>query len=261
MQKIPYDIIAFLLVTTILVLLLVGFLLTIFYLYRKKQLAYAQSLDALTLEHERNLLSTQLEIQEQTCQTIAREIHDNIGLSLTLAKLNLNTLDWNDKEKSICKIDSSIDLLSQSINGLSDISKSLNADVIIQHGLIKAIEDEIKQISQLGLITLEYALTGDPVYMLAQREVVIFRVIQEAFNNILKHSNANEAELYIHYDIDMLFITISDNGTGFERKINPEKRHAGLKNMETRVRMLQGTMDIETALWQGTSLSFKIPLE
>ena len=75
-------------------------------------------------------MATQLEIQEDTFQHISREIHDNINLSLTLAKLNLNTLNWSEKEKAISQVNSSIDLISQSIANLSDISKSLNSDII-----------------------------------------------------------------------------------------------------------------------------------
>jgi signal transduction histidine kinase len=261
MQKAPHDIIAFLLITILLVLLLAGFLITILYLYRKKQLAYIKSLDSLNLEHERNLLAMQLEIQEQTFQSISREIHDNISLSLTLAKLHLNTLDWNDAKKLSEKIGSSIELLSQSIKDLSDISKSLNADIIIQHGLIKAIEDELRQIRQIGLFTIEYKLTGNPVYMNANREVIVFRIIQEAFNNILKHSQATHSELCAHYNTKALYIRISDNGVGFDKKkIITGERHAGLKNMETRIKMLQGTMEITSFNWRGTILSFTIPL-
>ena len=80
------------------------------------------------------MLNTQLEIQEQTLGHIAREIHDNISLSLTLAKLQLNTFNWNDKALSSDKLNSSIELLTKSIVELSDLSKGMNADIIIQQG-------------------------------------------------------------------------------------------------------------------------------
>ncbi|MBK8310211.1 MAG: hypothetical protein IPL04_04235 [Chitinophagaceae bacterium] len=111
------------------------------------------------------MLNTQLEIQEQTFQHISREIHDNISLSLTLAKLQLNTLNWEDKETMQEKVESSVVLLSRSICDLSDISKSLNANIITEHGLLKAIDEEVTQLKQAQLFTVEYTCTGNPVFM------------------------------------------------------------------------------------------------
>src|SRR5437868_8710337 len=94
MQKATHSITLFLIIVSILILLLTGFVLAILILYRKNQIAYSKMLEQIKLEHEQNLLSTQIEIQENTFQQISREIHDNINLELTLAKLILNTLDW-----------------------------------------------------------------------------------------------------------------------------------------------------------------------
>ncbi|TMI86028.1 MAG: hypothetical protein E6H06_21375, partial [Bacteroidetes bacterium] len=123
MQKAHYDIVLFLLVSTFLILLMAGFIVTILYLYRKKQLAYFKTIEELKFDYEKNLLHTQLEMQEQTLEHIAREIHDNISLSLTLAKLNLNTLDWNQPSRYRNQIDTSLQQISKAITDLSDISK------------------------------------------------------------------------------------------------------------------------------------------
>jgi len=215
----------------------------------------------IQLDHEKTLMTAQLEIQEQTFQHISREIHDNITLSLTLAKLHLHTLDWNDKNASDEKVDTSINLLTNSIAQLSDISKSLNADIIIQHGLIKAIEDELQRIRQVGLFTLDYELTGTPVYMDNQKELIIFRIVQESFNNIIKHAEADNAKLVLHYTTVKLMATISDDGMGFDTGLSGVNRQAGLKNMETRIKVLKGEMNISSRPGKGTVLSFNIPFE
>ena len=100
MQSGKNDIIIFLLVTTVIILLLTGLIISLIYMYQKKQLTYQQNLEKLKLDHEKNLMAAQLEIQEETFQHISREIHDNINLSLTLAKLHLNTLNWQEKERT-----------------------------------------------------------------------------------------------------------------------------------------------------------------
>jgi two-component system, NarL family, sensor kinase len=247
-------------ITTIL-LLLVCFIISMLFIYQKKQITYSSTLEEVKSTFEKILLSTKLEIQEETFQNISREIHDNISLSLTLAKLHLNTLDWTDKLRSEEKINSSIQLLSKSIYDLSDISKGLDADIIIQQGITKALEYEVQRILQTGFFSISYTLTGNLVYMDAQKELIIFRIVQEAFNNIIKHAQASHAELSIHYNTEKLFITINDNGNGFHLGMVAGNRHAGLRNMETRAKMLQGTMKINSLPGKGTSLSFTIPLE
>ena len=146
MQKNSYDIVIFLAIVTLIILSMVAFIVFIMVNYRKKQQIFQQSIEKLKLDNEKALLNTELEIQEQTFQHISREIHDNIGLLLTLAKLNLNTLEWGNDQNTKEKLESTIELLTSSIAQLSDISKSLNADIIKRHGLLEAIDEEMKRI-------------------------------------------------------------------------------------------------------------------
>lgn len=251
----------FLIGTTFLTILLSGFILYMVFNYRNRQMTFHQSLKKAQNDYEKNLIQTQLEIQEQTFQHISREIHDNINLSLTLAKLQLNTFDWNDKEKSGTKLQSSISLLGNSISQLSDISKSLNSDIIIQHGLLQALEEEIQRIRQVELFQIEFTVKGNTVFMDSNKELIIFRIIQEAFNNIIKHAKASKVEVQLDYTPDQLQILISDNGRGFTPDRNKNRGNAGLKNMETRVKILNGEMQVFSSAESGTNLIFIIPYE
>ncbi len=261
MQENTYDITVLLLATTFLIMLMAIFILIILFLHRRKQLAYQEKLKEIEVNYEKNLLKTQLEIQEQTFEHISREIHDNISLSLTLAKLHLHTLDWNSIEKSGEKVNNSIHLLSKSIAELSDISKSLNADIIIQNGLLKAIDDEMQRIRQAGLFAIDYRLEGTPVYMNNQKELIVFRIVQEAFNNIIKHAESSNTQLTLQYTDEKLVIFISDDGKGFNTSLTASNRQAGIKNMETRTRILKGKMEINSEPGNGTVLIFTIPFE
>ena len=256
------DIIIFLLVTTVIILLLTGLIISLIYMYQKKQLTYQQNLEKLKLDHEKNLMAAQLEIQEETFQHISREIHDNINLSLTLAKLHLNTLDWQEKERTLSQVNSSVELIGQSITSLTDISKSLNSDIIGTQGLITAINNGVIRISETGIFEIKLYITGDPVYMDTQKELLIFRIIQEAFNNIIKHSKATVAVLTLHYNATDLTVTIVDNGIGFvltNKNSCDKSGKAGLKNMETRTKMIGGKMELKSITNEGTMLSFYIP--
>ena len=240
---------------------LIAFIVIMLYLYRKKQILFFQNLEKIRLDHEKTLMSAQLEMQESTFQHISGEIHDNINLSLTLAKLRLNTLNLDDKNSLVEKVNAAIELLTQSISDLSDISKGLNADTIKQQGLIKALEYEVRRIRDAGLFTIDSWLTGNPVYMDGQKELIIFRVVQEAFNNIIKHAEARHTELSLHYDKERLYIAIDDDGNGFDPAFARGDQKAGLRNMETRIKMLRGTMNISSLPEFGTNLSFTIPID
>lgn len=260
MQKNPNDIIIFLIVVSALIICMALFIVVILNSYRKRQADFQISLEQMKLDHEKTLMTAQLEMQEQTFQYISREIHDNISLSLTLAKLYLNTLDWEDKQKGTEKVEASIELLTSSLANLSNISKGLNADIIIQHGLLKAIEDEILRIQKTGLFSVGFKVLGTPVYMDTESELIIFRIIQEGFNNIIKHAAAGLTKLVLHYQPKKLDIAIHDNGNGFDTELAGSSRQAGLKNMEARVKVLKGVMNIKSQPGKGTVLMFTIPI-
>lgn len=251
----------FLIVSIVFITIMVAFIFTVLYFYRKKQIDFQKNLAKTRLDHEKEILTTQVEIQEQTFQHISKEIHDNINLALTLTKLNLHTLDWTDIAKAEIKIKNSIDLLGSSISQLNDLSKSLDTDTINRHSLLMAIEEERQRINKTDCIYINYEILGTPVYMNNQAELVIFRIIQESVNNIIKHARAKTAELLLNYQSDCLAITVLDDGKGFDPNQHPKGGHAGLRNMESRVKLLGGNMNIVSQSGKGTKLNFIIPFE
>ena len=200
---------------TVILLLLTCFVMSFLFIYQKKQISYFETIENLKHDHEKNMLKTQLEMQEQTLQHISREIHDNINLSLTLAKLNLNTLDWNHSDKARNKVDSSLLQITKAIVDLSDLSKGMNSELIINQGLIEVLKKETDRLKELNMFDLDYVITGNPVFMDSQKELVIFRIIQEAFNNIIKHAGATSVKLGLEYNFDHINVLIADNGRGF----------------------------------------------
>ena len=264
MQKTPYDIIIFLAITILLIILLGGFIITIIFLYRKKQILYLKELEQIKSDYEKNLLKTHIEIQEQTFQTISRDIHDNINLSLTLAKLNLNTLNLSVVEKSAEQIASSIEFISKAIIDLTDISRSMNSDIISEQGLITALELEIEKLKKLECFFIKFEVFGNPVFMDAQKELLIFRIIQESFNNILKHAHARQIQLCMNYEFDRVNITTSDDGVGFNQSkkqysFDKNKPTSGLRNMQKRAELLNGSFHITSQPGLGTTIKISIP--
>ena len=263
MQKTPNEIAFFLIVVTCLILALTAFIVTILYFYRKRHIAYQNEFENLKSDYEKNLLSTQLEIQEQTFQNISLEIHDHICLNLTLAKLNLVTLDPANSQQLAERINSSTEIISRSIHELSDISHSMNPELIESYGLIKVLEMEIEKMERPGLLNIHYRVTGNPVFLNSQKELVIFRIIQEAFNNILKHARAREILLELYYNVDHIKITIKDDGIGFLIKHLNEngasKPKSGILNMKKRAYLINGSCEIISEINKGTSIHLSIP--
>jgi two-component system, NarL family, sensor kinase len=248
---------------TFILLLLTCFLMSFLFIYQKKQISYFETIEKLRHDYEKNLLSTQLEMQEQTFQHISREIHDNINLSLTLAKLNLNTFDWNHPDKAKIKIYSTLQQISKAIADLSDLSKGMNTEIIINQGLIEVLKKETNRLRELNLFELDYVITGNPVFLDSQKELVIFRIIQEALNNIIKHARATSVKLNLEYNFDHINVLIADNGRGFckegiEQNKNKES-NAGLNNMQKRAALFNGRTIIDSTPDSGTNIYVTIP--
>jgi signal transduction histidine kinase len=257
----PHNIIIFIIVTTLFILILIAFIVFILFLYQRRHISYKKGLEILKSDFEKTLLTTQLEIQEQTFQNISREIHDNIGLSLTLAKLNLNTIDWNDTTHSREKVSGSINFISRAIEDLSYISKALHTGFIEENGLLKALELELNKIQKLGIYKIQYDVTGPAVYMQTQKELVIFRIMQEVLNNCIKHAQATEIGVLLNYQHNGVDIEINDNGKGFINQSAPGQKGkgTGLMNIVKRAAYINGSCQVSSLPGKGTSVQMKIP--
>lgn len=263
MQFSSNGLVFFIVATTIIFLLLAIFIVGILFLYQNKQIAYLKEIDTIKSEFERNLMSAQLEIREQIFQNISREIHDHICLNLTLAKLNLVTIDHTNIHQIVDHVNSSIDILGKSIYELSDLSHSMNSDIIQSNGLITALELEVKKMEKLNLFQIRVTISGHTVYMDSLKELFIFRIAQEAFNNILKHAKAKNVLLSLYYDTDHIEVLIQDDGQGFlcvdGSESSSPKYHAGLKNMKKRSELINGSCEILSDPDKGTKIKLSVP--
>jgi two-component system, NarL family, sensor kinase len=265
MQRQEVNIVGFIIIVSVITLLLTVFVVAILLKHQRKKVDFKNQLKKAKEEHENILLSTQLEIQEQTLQYVAREIHDNIGLSLTLAKLNLNTINQKNFEPIIAdKIEGTVDQITKALEDLSRLSKTLNHDHIADDGLIKALEMEMSKIEKLKLYDTRLEITGTPIFLDAQKELVIFRIIQESLNNSIRHAKASTLLLRLEYSTTHLSVLVQDNGTGWTKKsIIKEPGYSGgsgLKNMQQRAKLINGECKFESSPSNGTTVYLTIPI-
>ncbi len=251
-------IIVFIAVSVMLILTMAIFISLIIFRYQQKQNAYFKDIEALKTSHQNILLQSQLEIQEQTFQNISREIHDNIGQKLTLAKLYMNTLDFTDTQKAKLQVNDSVNIICEAIAELSDLSRSMSSEIILNYGLIKALEFETEQLAGSGIYIINFSATGNPVFMDIDTELLVFRMVQEALNNIVKHAAAAVIDINLHYTGNLLTVLVNDDGKGFN---SSEAGHgAGLQNIKKRATILKGNVAISSTPGSGTKIKIEIPL-
>lgn len=261
MQEIRSTLVTSIIITVIFILLLVILIVFIAFLYQRRHKIHKDNIDSLKNDYEKTLLASELEIKEQTFQNISREIHDNIGLSLTLAKLNLNTINWNDDKHIHTQVTHSIDSLSKAIIDLSQLSKTLHTDYIREQGLLNALQGELKKIEKTGVIRCHLKVTDTTTYMDDQKELVIFRIIQEALHNSIKHAQATSIFILMQYEKEQLIIKVADNGIGFTVKADIEgtNKGTGLLNITKRATMINGNCKVISRPGNGTLVELIVP--
>ncbi len=243
-----------------LILLLISFLSIIMYRYQKKQHAHLRSVEELKIAHKNNLLQFQLEVQEQTMQYISREIHDNIGQQLTLAKLKLNRAVLSDGKISEDEVYRVVAMIGESIDDLRDISHSMSSEGLLQNGLKKALEYETLQLSKMGIFTVELDVSEETFSLGDRAELLLFRIVQEAINNIIKHAGATKVSIRLHTAGNHLVLQVCDNGRGSDPNRQTENG-LGLQNIHKRAKMLKGNCSFTSEINQGTQLIIQIPID
>lgn len=242
---------------TILFLIVGAFILSFFLIYKRNQNRKQIEIENLNKE----ILVTQLEIQEQTLKNISQEIHDNIGQVLSLAKLNLNTMDITEQDELVDKIATSKILVGKAIQDLRDLSRSLNTDNITAMGLISGVEYELELIRKSGVYKTVMDIAGSVVRLDAKKELIIFRIVQEALNNIMKHAKAKTIKVSAAYNTE-LELKIADDGNGFDATgiTGNTTTSLGLRNMEARAKMIGADFRIFSKSGIGTEVLLNIPL-
>jgi signal transduction histidine kinase len=229
-------------------------------IYRRKNEKHRLEMKNIKLLYEQASLQSQLEMQEHTFNTISNEIHDNVGQILSLAKVQLNIIDQSDKLDKALLADVK-DSVAKAMADLRDIAKSLNSERIQQSGLFENTKLELQRINRAGIMNTSITSEGSKRDPAEQNTLILFRMIQEALHNIIKHSKAAKATVCFDYQPEYLRILLSDNGIGFDADQIAGKDGLGLKNMIKRATMIGGEVTIKSRPREGTVITIKSPYE
>jgi len=241
--------------STFIILVLVVLVITALFINQKRKFRHRLELSDLRNEYHRELLQTQLEIQSQTFETISRELHDNVGTLLSIAMVHLRSRPdhGTTPQAKIVEVES---LMNEAMDTLRDISRSLNPESITRTGWQKSFLNELERIKRSKLFSIQTSVTGEPFDIEGSKQIILFRILQEAINNIVKHAEASNVTVTIEYAGNNLGITINDNGKGMAKVAQlPASGGSGLINMKARAAMLPSTFDITSENGKGTTVT------
>ncbi len=240
------------------------FISLIFYLlYSNYKIKQKQKLNETLLSQEQIRAKAVLEAEEKERLRIARDLHDGLGQRLSAAKLNISSLHQSIQTKNNQQelfLTNAIQLLDESVKDVRSISHNLLANGLIKSGLVSAVREFINQINSTNSLKINIETVGledrlDPI-----QENVLYRVLQEVVNNIIKHAQANEVNIQFIRHENELNLLIEDNGIGFNLQEAQEKGGIGLKNIQSRIEYINGKVDFDSFPNKGTTVNIEIPL-
>ncbi|MFK5957499.1 MAG: sensor histidine kinase [Lutibacter sp.] len=247
------------LVITVIVLILVVTLIFFFFYFQQKKTAYLIKQRETQQQFEEEITKSKLEIQEQALQNISWEIHDNVGQLLSVAKMQLNILQLNVAEEQQSKIQETSEIIGKSLQELRGLAKSLNPETIKNKGLIDSLKLEVDRYNRLNFIKASLEISENIFNLSNEKEIILFRILQEFSNNTLKYSKANTLQFKLNYNDDFLEIFMEDDGIGFDVNDTTKQNGIGLLNMKSRAKLIGAQIKFSSSNNNGTKLYINCP--
>ncbi len=223
--------------------------------HQRKVIRYQTKLQLMEQEQQKMLLNASIRLQEEERQRIAADLHDDAGPLLATARLYLNENLVNlDKTAQLQSIYNAKQIIDDTIQLIRNISHSLMPPTLKNFGLESAVNDLFQKISGSGSMNASCRFHDYRERLQADQELIIFRVIQELINNILKHSNASFIHLTQNLNGPNLYIRLHHDGRGITQadfeKLNKSNVGLGLKNIQSRLKLVHGQIYFEKDMSQ-----------
>lgn len=223
-----------------------------------------QKTEKLLKEQELAAIDAMISGQEKERQRLANDLHDNLGSTLATVKLHFQHLQNNrdnPKIENIEELYTKTDLLlDEAYQKVRTIAHEKNSGVMAKQGLLPAIKNLAKKVSNGKHLQIEVQDHGLEERLDNALEITIFRIIQELITNTIKHADASEIHISLTNHDSLLNIIVEDNGKGFDAKVLPKKDGMGLATIEKRIEHLEGTFEIDSTINKGTNILINIPI-
>jgi PAS domain S-box-containing protein len=211
------------------------------------------------------LLSRRLfEVQEEERRHLARELHDEIGQTLTAAKLNLKMIAPEVPPPAAGRLEDSIQILDRLLMQVRQISLNLRPPLLDELGLVPALRWLVDQQAQRARLRITFTANVESLEMDASIRTACFRVAQEAITNVIRHAGAATVTVELRAEADRVWLVVQDDGAGFDAGATQQRAahgsSVGLLSMNERVSLLGGELAISSALGRGTEIRAWFPL-
>jgi signal transduction histidine kinase/tetratricopeptide (TPR) repeat protein len=239
------------------------FMARLYKLLKKNKASQKQIDDLLHNQHEVTI-NAMIDGQENERTRIAGEVHDKLGGILSTVKLYFKSMDKeidNLKAENIKQFEMANTLLDEACNEVRKIAHDLSTNLLAKMGLFAAVSDLKKTLEGSGEIAINLHTYGTDEPILALNELAIYRVIQEAVSNVLKHAKATEINIQLNVFDDIFNLIVEDNGVGFDVNQLIANSGMGLRGIEGRVKRMDGTFSIDSGKGKGTTINIDIPLK
>jgi signal transduction histidine kinase len=233
--------------TMFLVFLLGLIIIFLFLFFQKKKNFLIQKQFEEKKKFDKEINNLQIEIREETLRNISWELHDNIGQMLTLAKIQLQSVENNDKISEVK------DSIGNILNEVRALSKTINPEFIKQINLLEATKLEVDRFNRLNYIKSKLKVQGHIYQIPNNVEIVIFRILQEFFSNTIKHSQASNLDIEIFFNELELKILAKENGKGFDVE-NVNNSGIGILNIKKRAKLIGAEIELKSKINEGTEL-------
>ncbi len=229
--------------------------------YKRYKLKQHARLQAEILKQKQMASEAVIAAEEYERKRIAGELHDGIGQMFSVVKMNLSGIadrtGISGEDKNL--LDKTIKLVDESCREVRSISHQMMPNVLNETGFTAAINQFVDKIDSNRLdVTLD--ITGFERKIPGNVEAVVYRIVQECVNNVIKHAQASHLDIQIHNEGGHISATIEDNGTGFDTSLLQTSGGIGVKGMMARVEFLGGKMEYDSAPGKGTVVAIHIPL-
>lgn len=224
--------------------------------YKERKREYLNEIKITNEIHQKELLTTQLEIQQATMQQIGRELHDNIGQKLTLVSLYTQQLVHENKVPQASKrIEQIYQIINSSLQDLRSLSKNLTNDNISENEIVTLIQEEVNNLNALKKCKVTFQYNFENIHLEFVKKNVLLRITQEFLQNSLKHAQCSNIKIQLNSSPEIfLTLKIQDDGVGFDyAKVTSDG--IGLKNMKKRAEIIGGQFNLESKPHLGTTLT------
>ena len=216
------------------------------------------------LSEELRALGARLQsIREEQSIRIARQIHDELGQTLTALKMNAAWLERNlskDRGSLLERIRSLVEISDSGIQTVRKIASELRPGVLHELGLVAAIEWQAKEFGDRTGIHCEFISSDETIPSSPDQATAAFRILQEALTNVWRHADANKVEICLNAENSNLILEVRDDGKGISESEISSSKSLGLLGIRERAHILGGKVDIGRMMEKGTELTVSIPL-